>query len=70
MVIYLAINLDQEHLPFNLVYMLHKSIYGLEQTSRQWHYKFVGVVLAYGFHQSQGYYSLFVKGSMSPLFLP
>lgn len=50
--------------------MLYKSIYGLEQTLKQWHYKFVGVVLAYGFHQSQGDYSLLVKDSMSPLFLP
>ena len=35
-----------------MVCQLHKSIYGLKQSSRQWYFKFDEVVTAYGFKEN------------------
>lgn len=45
----------------NPVFRLHKSIYGLKQTSRQWYTCFSSVLLKAGYEQSPGDHSLFVK---------
>lgn len=47
----------------NLVCKLHKSIYGLRQSSRQWYKKLTTALLEEGFTQSQADYTLFTRGS-------
>ncbi|KAM6555738.1 hypothetical protein CsatB_002757 [Cannabis sativa] len=47
----------------NLVCQLHKSIYGLKQSSRQWYKKLSDALLSAGFSQSQADYTLFTRGS-------
>ncbi|XP_060969836.1 uncharacterized mitochondrial protein AtMg00810-like [Cannabis sativa] len=47
----------------NLVCKLHKSIYGLKQSSRQWYKKLSDALLEEGFKQSQVDYTLFARGS-------
>ncbi|XP_062118465.1 uncharacterized mitochondrial protein AtMg00810-like [Humulus lupulus] len=47
----------------NLVCKLHKSIYGLRQSSRQWYKKLFEALLQEGFKQSQADYTLFTRGT-------
>uniref|UniRef100_A0A803P5L5 Integrase catalytic domain-containing protein n=1 Tax=Cannabis sativa TaxID=3483 RepID=A0A803P5L5_CANSA len=47
----------------NLVCKLHKSIYGLRQSSRQWYKKLTYALLQEGFTQSQANYTLFTRGT-------
>ena len=35
--------------PKSMIYKLKKSVYGLKQASRQWHYKFHQVVVSFNF---------------------
>ncbi|XP_030487291.2 uncharacterized mitochondrial protein AtMg00810-like [Cannabis sativa] len=46
----------------NLVCKLHKSIYDLKQSSRQWYKKLSDALLTIGFSQSQANYTLFTRG--------
>ncbi|XP_060972345.1 uncharacterized mitochondrial protein AtMg00810-like [Cannabis sativa] len=48
-----------------LVCKLHKSIYSLKQSSRQWYKKLTDALILEGFTQSQADYTLFTKGSNS-----
>ncbi|KAM6551339.1 hypothetical protein CsatB_001147 [Cannabis sativa] len=47
----------------NLVCKLHKSIYALKQSSRQWYKKLSDALLIAGFSQSAADYTLFTRGS-------
>ncbi|KAL8145624.1 hypothetical protein AgCh_003680 [Apium graveolens] len=51
--------------PFNRVYRLIKSIYGLKQASREWFSKLLVELILQGFIQSKNDYSLFTKTSDS-----
>lgn len=48
-----------------MVCRLHRSIYGLKQSSRRWNIRFTDAVNQYGFHQCESDHTLFVKGSGS-----
>ncbi|KAL6348814.1 hypothetical protein AAG906_033470 [Vitis piasezkii] len=52
--------IERESLPSNLVCLLHKSLYGLKQASRQWFSKF-SRHYGLGIHQSPSDHSLFIK---------
>uniref|UniRef100_A0A803NZV1 Reverse transcriptase Ty1/copia-type domain-containing protein n=1 Tax=Cannabis sativa TaxID=3483 RepID=A0A803NZV1_CANSA len=43
----------------NLIFQLHKSIYGLRQSSRQWYKKLSDALIREGFKQSHVDYALF-----------
>ena len=51
--------------PPNSVCLLHKSLYGLKQASRQWNHKLTSVIAAAGFAQAPSDHFLFVRQSQS-----
>ena len=45
----------------NMVYRLHKALYGLKATSRGWFDKLYSILLSLGFHSSKADQFLFIK---------
>ena len=63
--IYMSIPLGFSGSDGNKVCRLKKALYGLKQSPRTWFGRFVEVMIANGYKQSQGDQTLFIKHSIS-----
>ena len=54
-----------KNLTTHTVCKLKKALYGLKQSPQAWFGRFAKVILAMGYKQSQGDYTLFIKHSSS-----